>query len=913
MPGRLAGNCLYLGVERILGPRERDAHMLWRNDMSIRGWRLPCSRPRARRITHILYKIYRSSWILFIGIDITHPAHATTPIYSSRLVYAGDLWLAVQGYGTIGSGPSLCPGGEGVCYNNPRSVEDQDALRINWQPSLEFPGGSQVNYLYLAAPMVGCIRGTDTLVSTSFCSLFGLSNEFNSFARLSASSSSPTSPQYDARSLAEQEYWSLSSDTAVSAIPLLTITLDFLDGRLHKPIGLEVSQTARGWSSGIGRRFVIVDLWIRNISQTLLENVCVGFNIWPTAVHYSRIGSDRSGTFAGLLETVPVDPNLPTGIVDTANIVWTANNSGSPNPVFSRMSPTSVVGYRILRAPGGRFGFNWWGAYTQEGGPEGTWGPRRNVNLSDHTGARAWPLGDRALYQQMLNGELDYDPWSTLRDFSPQGWSPPPSNTETATALASGSSAIFLHMSYGPIAVLRPGDSIPLTYAVCVGEKFHTVPDNYARNFSPRDPSRYRENLDFSDLLNSARAADWYFDNPGVDTDGDGYAGKFYLDDCAGPGGTGCDTVWYKGDGVPDWGGPKTPPSPDFEPTTRPHAVTLRWTGAVSETAKDPLSRQRDFEGYRVYTARAHTTDGYALLASWDVPDDFNRFVYDEGRGTWKEASYPLTTAQWREELDDPAFNPEEYAHPSLAYAYVDTTADTVRDAAGQIIRIVTQQRRSYWAPEGPNHGNNYADGGQYHDNRIQRVGVRDTVIGEDTLQYGLYEMTIDNLNAAVPMWFAVTSFDYGDYRRGVDPLEGSPAANAEYAFPVYSADAVRDSGLKVTVYPNPYKILFTDAAGNQTNYFEQGYEGYGQTALDERDRRIWFANLPDTATIRIWSLDGDLIREIQHPDRFLTRYSSVVGWDLISRNTQAVVSGIYIWRVDSRLGSQVGKIVIIK
>ena len=59
--------------------------------------------------------------------------------------------------------------------------------------------------------------------------------------------------------------------------------------------------------------------------------------------------------------------------------------------------------------------------------------------------------------------------------------------------------------------------------------------------------------------------------------------------------------------------------------------------------------------------------------------------------------------------------------------------------------------------------------------------------------------------------------------------------------------------------------------------------------------------------------MDGDLIREIDHPDKYLTTYSSAVGWDLISRNTQEVESGIYIYRVDSRLGTQVGKIVIIK
>ena len=103
------------------------------------------------------------------------------------------------------------------------------------------------------------------------------------------------------------------------------------------------------------------------------------------------------------------------------------------------------------------------------------------------------------------------------------------------------------------------------------------------------------------------------------------------------------------------------------------------------------------------------------------------------------------------------------------------------------------------------------------------------------------------------------------------------------------------------------------DALGNVATYFSRGFEVAANGTFDERDRRIWFANLPDTATVEIYSLDGDLIRRIYHPDPFLTRYNSAVGWDLISRNTQAVTSGIYIWRVTSRLGGQIGKLVIIK
>jgi hypothetical protein len=119
-----------------------------------------------------------------------------------------------------------------------------------------------------------------------------------------------------------------------------------------------------------------------------------------------------------------------------------------------------------------------------------------------------------------------------------------------------------------------------------------------------------------------------------------------------------------------------------------------------------------------------------------------------------------------------------------------------------------------------------------------------------------------------------------------------------------------------VVVYPNPYKANFVGADGVRTSYAAQGYEGmFGQelSSITDADRRIHFINVPDTATIRIYTLDGDLVRELNHPDPILSSYSSKISWDLVSRNTQAVESGIYIYRVDSHLGAQIGKLVIIK
>jgi hypothetical protein len=306
-------------------------------------------------------------------------------------------------------------------------------------------------------------------------------------------------------------------------------------------------------------------------------------------------------------------------------------------------------------------------------------------------------------------------------------------------------------------------------------------------------------------------------------------------------------------------------------------------------------------------------------VTSWDI-EDFKRLEYvtegDPATGIarrWKVISFPCPPEQWPSLVGDPQFSVYDFLEKDPAQAYRDLVTDTIRNRAGEIITIQTRERLSVWQAEAFNRGNEYDESNHTEINTIQRVGERDTVINGELMTYGLYEARIKSLNPAVPLYIAVTAFDYGYYQRDFDPLESSQSSNSKYARFIYTPDIVVDSGLRVSVYPNPYKTIYTSASGERTTYYREGYEGRGIYEFADQDRRIHFINLPDTATIRIWSLDGDLIREIHHPDPFLTTYPSAVGWDLISRNVQAVTSGIYIWRVDSELGSQVGKLVIIK
>jgi hypothetical protein len=142
--------------------------------------------------------------------------------------------------------------------------------------------------------------------------------------------------------------------------------------------------------------------------------------------------------------------------------------------------------------------------------------------------------------------------------------------------------------------------------------------------------------------------------------------------------------------------------------------------------------------------------------------------------------------------------------------------------------------------------------------------------------------------------------------------MESSINENLTYAVPGRPVSQKKER--KIYVYPNPYK---TGAL----------WDGSGT-----RDRLIWFANLPARATIRIYSLSGDLIDEINHDANTYnggdvgllasrstsqkTVYSGGEhGWDLISRHDQAIATGLYLYSVKDEETEEIftGKFVVIK
>lgn len=799
------------------------------------------------------------------------------PNFQLELHKINNLWLTISNGGTFGSeGPNSY-------------IDPETGLGA---PSCEFPAGSDVSYLFIGAFWAGGIVGLDTLVSVGF--------DGNRYVRefwppagaagaIRRYSNMPTSRDYSPNAVSEQDFVCVFTDT-LSAVGFTGV--DPIENRLHIPLGLEVKQRSYGWSYEYAEDFIMFDYTIRNLNRFPLKQVYFGIYVDADIYHESAEANGWRDDICGYLHSIP-SKDTP-GFRDTVRIAWAADNDGDPNPsanyAFDYTAATGITGTAVLRTPNPdlKYSFNWWIANSN---PALDWGPRKagtaEKPFRDFGFGLGSPEGDKNKYYIMSSEEFDYDQLESAVSHTADGWLPPPRN---AADFADGYDARYL-FSFGPFD-LNPGDTLPITMAYVAGEGFHVHGRDFQNYWDPLNPSAYESHLDFSDIGNNAKWAHWIFDNPGVDTDGDGDSGAYRLIiDTVATGGPGSENpyridttrFWYRGDGVPDFRGAAPPPAPPVEVTPEFGKLRVRWNGQVSEEAIDFFSGLKDFEGYKVYYGEDNRAIDYVLLAGYDIAD-YNVYHFDAVARRWQISLAPITVDSLHAWLGAD-FDPEPYNRPQSSYFY-----------RGEAYYFQKQD----W---------NQSD--LTNPNGIHRVypDADKNDPGDTTddgyLRYYEYEYIIDNIQPSKPYYVAVTAFDYGSRKIALTSLESSPSLNAVQAYALPSSDKVEERGLPVIVYPNPYRI--------DGGYASAGYENRDRTKSAERARSIHFANLPKICTIRIYTLSGDLVDQIDHYCPEGGPESQHERWDLISRNTQAVVTGIYIYHVSSDMGEQLGKFVVIK
>ncbi|MBN2355577.1 hypothetical protein JXO59_05660, partial [candidate division KSB1 bacterium] len=102
---------------------------------------------------------------------------------------------------------------------------------------------------------------------------------------------------------------------------------------------------------------------------------------------------------------------------------------------------------------------------------------------------------------------------------------------------------------------------------------------------------------------------------------------------------------------------------------------------------------------------------------------------------------------------------------------------------------------------------------------------------------------------------------------------------------------------VKIRVVPNPYII---------STHWER--ERLGNIPDGEPIREMAFINLPPECTIKIFSIDGDLVKTLHHSNETGTEY-----WDIRSEYNQMVSTGVYFYHVDANSVEKVGKFAIIR
>ncbi len=652
----------------------------------------------------------------------------------------------------------------------------------------------------------------------------------------------------------------------------------------HIPTMLKIKQRSMAWGGAGADDFVLVECELQNLGAATLRKIWFGITFNNEVRNISEVETSDNSYTRFLTGFLPYDV-VPRSCLDPERLDMAYVMSADARPFikqWTKYSALAAVGVRIIAAPLDSIRPNYnWETYTDNG----WYSPRLRGTAQDpfRTYGYWGPWNNRGqLYHFLSHKEIDYDQMFAAVNHYWDGWFLPAGN---AADLASGDYA-YATISAGGFD-LAPGASTRLVYAIVGGDSVHVEPTSYDRLFSPGSPNFFYQSLDFSALASNARWAGRIYDNPGVDTDGDGYAGAYEV--CDG------DTAWYVGDGVPDFKADAPPPAPVVKVIPEQGRLIIRWNGFFSETTADPFTRVVDFEGYNAYVGLDSRPSSLTLYRSYDKPDyvRYRLIKYAVGSYEWRATDLPFTLDSLRSLYGDSSFEPLVYdrLHPleidSVFYYF---------EAQGFNASTMSPQGMHKVYPDAVRPVN---DSLLWTDDEVT------TEHGRRLPRYYEYEYIAEDLLPTVEYFVNVTAFDFGYAISGLAGQESSKSEGIINAWAMPSSVIAQEEKLAVYCWPNPYRF--------DGDYEAQGYENRKQDLWYDRAHRIHFANLPPVCKIHIYSLDGDLVRTIDHnfaPDDPEAAHAS---WDLVTRNIQLAVSGIYYWVVESATGNQIGKLVIIE
>ncbi|HEV8480040.1 MAG TPA: hypothetical protein VGR66_04535 [Candidatus Eisenbacteria bacterium] len=327
------------------------------------------------------------------------------------------------------------------------------------------------------------------------------------------------------------------------------------------------------------------------------------------------------------------------------------------------------------------------------------------------------------------------------------------------------------------------------------------------------------------------------------------------------------------------WTASAPPPNPDLKLIPHDRSVTLEWDNK-SEATTDPVQGDFDFKGYKIWKAANWTRpvgssgpgdDLWSLLATYYYYDGvLNPLILktEDGRDSVVAQNLLLNR------------NTGEILYPNDVPCLEKADEPGVCDQA---------------------QGKKFA---------VSSTGADSTIDPYFVTRYPVGRYTYEDRNVlnGFLYFYSVTAFDSTGKGSLVAEQEGRQAAVEGEGVVPQNSFAAGANGGKPYVVPNPYR----------------GRSDWDLTpnATDPTGTHVDFFNLPqDWTQLRIYTVSGDLV-QILHPGDAQTNghpqqesaNDAQATWNLISRNGQDVVSGIYLFSVESQGGKTTqGKFTIIR
>ena len=145
----------------------------------------------------------------------------------------------------------------------------------------------------------------------------------------------------------------------------------------------------------------------------------------------------------------------------------------------------------------------------------------------------------------------------------------------------------------------------------------------------------------------------------------------------------------------------------------------------------------------------------------------------------------------------------------------------------------------------------------------------------------GVWKYKDNTIQVGFGYYYAVASVDEDGNESGMTNRNTRPLVTTREP---------AENALNVSVFPNPFRLV----SGLPTSGEESS---------------IVFTNLPAKCTIRIYTVNGELVRTLEHDNP----NSGEEVWNQLSESRQKTAAGIYLYTVESEVGNAKGTLILIK